>query len=45
MKLDDEELFREETKQAKKLGVPGASKIGEEDPWDVLLREFVISNS
>jgi len=29
----------------KKLGVPGASNIGEDDPWEVLLREFVISNS
>lgn len=44
MRLGDQEIMQEETKMAKALKVPGASKMGEEDPWDVLLREFVQGN-
>lgn len=44
-KLDDEAIFKEEKKQAKALGVPGASQMGENDPWDYMLREFVIGNN
>jgi Leucine-rich repeat (LRR) protein len=45
-KLDDDAIYQEEKKQAKALGTPGASKMQEQDdPWDILLREFVVGNS
>lgn len=43
-RLDDEVINKEEQKQATALGIPGASKMGQEDPWDIWLREFVIGN-
>ena len=44
MRLGDEELFKEEKKQAVALHVPGSTK-ADDDPWDILLREFVVNNS
>ena len=40
MRLGDDELFKEEKKQAQVLLVPGANA-AEADPWEILLREFV----
>lgn len=44
MRLGDEDIKKAEQNQAKILGTPGATK-GDEDPWEFLLREFVVNNT
>ena len=44
MRLGDEDIFKEEKKQAVALKVPGATR-KDDDPWDTLLREFVINHT
>ena len=44
MRLGDEEVFKEEKKQAVALHIPGATQ-KEDDQWDILLREFVVNNA
>ena len=44
MRLDDDVIAKEEKQQAKVLKVPGATQ-AELDPWDILLREFVVNGT
>lgn len=44
MRLGDEVIAKEDKKQAISLKRPGATK-EEEDPWDFMLREFIVSGS
>ena len=44
MRLGDEDIAKEDKKQAISLKRPGATK-QEEDPWDFMLREFIVSGT